>query len=236
MLNTKRKVAGRRSYPRYYSAFTLIELLVVLAIIGILACLLMPALNSALSSARIMKCQSSMRQIGISLMNYRSDFNDWLPGWMTVISSGWEGVLVNRNYVSSDRELFRCPEEADSLYFSYGANRYLWASDYTPATKSSHLDGNVRRVKTTVSSTIQLCERRHKWGEINTAGAYHHPTISVMHGQSAPDIMYMPCNMLFLDNHVANKVWTGSYSAATASDIQQFREYWRAYLLPSVPF
>src|SRR5690606_2419870 len=52
--------------------FTLIELLVVVAIVGLLLALLMPAVQAARESARVVECKSNLRQIAEGLHNYHS--------------------------------------------------------------------------------------------------------------------------------------------------------------------
>jgi prepilin-type N-terminal cleavage/methylation domain-containing protein/prepilin-type processing-associated H-X9-DG protein len=55
------------------NAFTLIELLFVVAIIGLLAGLLLPALSQGKAQARSVACKSKLRQLGLALHMYSSD-------------------------------------------------------------------------------------------------------------------------------------------------------------------
>jgi prepilin-type N-terminal cleavage/methylation domain-containing protein len=59
--------------------FTLIELLTVVAIIGILASLLLPALSPAKDQGRQTACVNNLRQVNLAIRLYADDFSDSLP-------------------------------------------------------------------------------------------------------------------------------------------------------------
>src|ERR1700722_16600119 len=61
------------------AAFTLIEMLVVIAIIGLLAALLLPALSSASAKAKRTGCLNNLNQINLAVRLYAGDNGDTLP-------------------------------------------------------------------------------------------------------------------------------------------------------------
>jgi len=119
--------------------FTLIELLTVIAVIGILASLLLPALAGAKSKGYSINCLNNERQLMLACLMYVDDFSEALPynlgtaeikqraaknqywNWTTPVMS-WELDSDNTNsvllteggvgpYTSRTARLYRCPAD-----------------------------------------------------------------------------------------------------------------------------
>lgn len=71
---------GRRCTRRQHG-FSIVELLVVLGVIALLLALILPAIQQSRESARRLKCQNNLKQIGIALHSYHDTHKCFPPGY-----------------------------------------------------------------------------------------------------------------------------------------------------------
>jgi len=102
--------------PQRRNAFTLIELLVVIAIIAILAAILFPVFAQAREKARQTACLSNLKQIGVALIMYQSDYDSQYPpsqlGTAPLIVS-WPTMI--QPYIKNE-QVFVCPSTSPTTF------------------------------------------------------------------------------------------------------------------------
>lgn len=105
----------RTALSRLRPGFTLIELLVVVAIIAIIAAILFPVFARARETARQAQCSSNLRQIGMAVSNYASDWEEtyfvsYLDFTGTVSQSSGNNKL-NHYLQNRNQGVWLCPSD-----------------------------------------------------------------------------------------------------------------------------
>jgi prepilin-type N-terminal cleavage/methylation domain-containing protein len=103
--------------------FSLVELLAVVAIVGILAAILLPALSKAKARSLRISCVCNLKQVGVAFRTWALDHNDRYPMQVSVTNGGtmeligspmvFASFAVMSNELSTPKVLF-CPSDQDS--------------------------------------------------------------------------------------------------------------------------
>lgn len=131
--------------------FTLIEMLVVVAIIGILAALLMPSLQSALESARATQCSNNKRQLYHGFVQYAQEYR-YLPPRDSGTPSYWRwytGKYVGQ-YLDEPPgsgfnslpigKLYHCPSYSSNAASNFGSGyNYAYSNRINRTTATAGL-------------------------------------------------------------------------------------------------
>lgn len=150
---------------RNVKGFTLVELLVVIAIMGILAALLLVAVQRGRKSAKITSCKSNLKQFSYALQMRRNDTGDILGGYPDYLSNFYS------QYIDA-KEVYICPADRTKGWEGgkppHDLNQYEETDDVNrderdPAEPNSPYDYMRNREIASCSYIYEFCGATSSW-------------------------------------------------------------------------
>lgn len=195
--------------PHRLHAFSLLEVLVVIALVGILASLLLPAVGRSKTKAYQVVCLNNLRQLGIATRAYADDNQERLPSAEILptqpmnprdplpricdVLAGYAGRVLGTN--ASSGTVFRCPLDKLDRFAAEGSS-YEWNAD---------LNGH-RLDETRTDGAFLLLERGNPAGGITNFVLTFPPGVTPLlldYDNSHPRAHQSGKNVVFMDGHVA---------------------------------
>ncbi len=138
--------------------FTLIEILVVIAIIAILAAILFPVFAQAREKARQVSCSSNEKQLGLALMQYEQDNDEFMFGLKgaTVAGGGTPGWASQLYPYVKSTGVYKCPDDPTAA-----ATNLMGNGETDPPISyvcNRNLVGNSNAILAAPASTVVLYE------------------------------------------------------------------------------
>ncbi len=213
-------------------AFTLIELLVVISIIAVLAAMLMPAIALVRDAARTTRCQSNMRQLGLCMLAYPTEWEGLLPpaikDWSNYSGSGadrgscWQilrdtGFLPGiksdaADYQLSNYPFLRCPaKQRQGMNYSQ-----TFHYSVTDALLGSRVNGDQLPLARVRRPANLILSSDVAGGSFSWYPTYMSPNVSWC---SPADFVSWSAphrdstNWVFADGHVEGAKYQGTYQA-----------------------